>query len=257
MENEAIDVIATETPTPLPMQRIIRWLILVGTFLIPLWFLPFTADILEFNKQVMLIIIAGIGLVLFLIEMIRSGKLRIVASSFYWPLGVFIIAGIASVIFSVNRFASVFGYGNDRVFSLLSWIAFAVLFFLAINVFENHWKLLRTVLVGSVAISLVFGALQVLGVHLFSGKIFGASSFNTVGSLNALGLLGAIMIPLFLTHSDLSVSWQNMVARVLRYAGLLSTFFLLVVLNWSVLWVITFVTVLAYIAFSSSTEVRP
>lgn len=233
----------------------IRWLVYVGAFLTPLWFLPFTMDVLEFNKQVLLMVIAGVGLVLFLVDMIRKGSLSLRSSVFYWPILGFVIAAIVAVIPSVDRFTSLFGAGNERSFSLLSWVALAVLFSLAVNVIDDRGKMLRGVLISSLGLTMIYGALQVLGLHLFGGA-FAAAAFNTIGSVNALVFLGAIAIPLFMARPDFEVSWRNIIVNVLRYAGLLATLFLLVVSNHGSLWIIAFVTLLAYIAFTASTEGR-
>ncbi|MEK7583194.1 MAG: tetratricopeptide repeat protein [Patescibacteria group bacterium] len=239
------------------MRKVIRWLVYAGAFLIPLWFLPFTADVLEFNKQILLFALAGVGLVLFLIDMIRSGKLRMVPSVFYWPLGGLIIAGVIATAMSVHRASSVFGVGSERAFSLISWVSVAVLFFLALNVIEDRGKALRNIIVSSLGIAFLFGALQVIGLHLFPGSTFGRPSFNTIGSLNAMGLLAAAAIPLFLARPDLEVPWQRMAIQILRFTGLLTSLFLLVVLNSPnshLIWIVAFIGLLAYIAFTSSTE---
>jgi len=48
------------------LRNVVRWIVYIAVFLVPLWFLPFTADVLEFNKQVLLLLLSGLGLVLFL-----------------------------------------------------------------------------------------------------------------------------------------------------------------------------------------------
>ncbi len=237
------------------MRKVIRWLVYAGVFLIPLWFLPFTTDVLEFNKQILLLAVAGVGLVLFLIDVIRKGSFSLRSSAFYWPLLGFMIAGVVAMVASVDRFSSLFGAGNERSSSLLSWALFALLFFLAINVIEDRGKMLRHIFVGSLGLTMLYGVAQILGLHLFGGE-FGRVAFNTIGSPKALAFFGVVAIPLFMIKPDLEKSWHNIVIHVLRFAGLLSTLFLLIVLNQSSLWIVSFITLLAYIAFTASTEGR-
>ena len=47
-------------------NNISRWALYVGVFLVPLFFLPLTSNVLEINKQLLLIIVAGGGLVAWL-----------------------------------------------------------------------------------------------------------------------------------------------------------------------------------------------
>lgn len=72
-------VYQTEQASPVShsLRKAARWLVAIAVFLTPLWFLPFTADVLEFNKEILLMALAGVGLVLFLIDMIKNGMLQL------------------------------------------------------------------------------------------------------------------------------------------------------------------------------------
>ncbi|MEK7615980.1 MAG: tetratricopeptide repeat protein [Patescibacteria group bacterium] len=240
---------------PFPLRKILRWIVYTAAFLVPLLFLPFTSDVLDFNKEVLIYILAGAGLVLFLVDMIKEGTLRYRPSTFTWPLIGLLVAGIISVAFSVNRYTSIFGVGNSHSFSLMSLLSLAVLFFLALQVMEDRGRTLRNVFVGSLSLALLIGAFQMLGIHIFSGEAFSKSSFNTIGSLNALGFLAALLLPVFLISPGRSMDWRTILLQILRGIGFASALFILIVLNWTYIWIVAFIGVLAYIAFSSSSEV--
>lgn len=233
-------------------RKIVRQLIYVAAFLVPLWFLPFSADGLEFDKQVLLIAIAGAGLILFLLDVIKSGILKYKRNSFYWPLSAIVLASIVSVIFSVNRFASLFGESLRRSSSLISWIAFALLFFLALNTTDDKGKKLSNILTFSLVITLLFAALQSLGLFLFRGAL-AKVDFNTVGSLDTVVVLAAICLPLFLaqTGSDVNSKFYKIVGYS-KYLGVLLSLFFLVLVNWWVAWAVAFVSVTVLIALGSS-----
>ena len=80
------------------MQKAIRWIVGVVIFLIPLWFLPITGDILEFNKQILLLVAAGIGLVIYLVNMIKAGKLTIAWTPMNWGFLALLGATIVGAI---------------------------------------------------------------------------------------------------------------------------------------------------------------
>ena len=52
-----IDILQGEKTVSAGSSRLIdaaRWLTYAAAFLLPLWFFPFTADVLEFGKQILL-----------------------------------------------------------------------------------------------------------------------------------------------------------------------------------------------------------
>src|SRR3989344_9379074 len=56
-------------------KKAARWLLLIGAALLPLFFLPWTTSVLELNKQMLLAALAGAGLILWLVDVVISGKL--------------------------------------------------------------------------------------------------------------------------------------------------------------------------------------
>lgn len=227
------------------LKPAIRWVLYIVTFLVPLFFLPWTSEFLELNKQSVLIIAAGVGLVLFLAEMIQNGTLALRTSRLYLPLGAVIVASVVSAVLSKNPYQSLLGSGGGvQVFSLASILALAVIFFLVLNVIEDRGQTLKKVAVGSVGIALLISILQVFGVFFGSNAPFNSYGFNTVGSLNSLAILGALFLPLFL-----EAKW-----RVVRFIdvgkiALALALFLIVLVNWWVIWVVTFVSLVAWMAF--------
>lgn len=237
--------------------KAIRWLVYAAAFLLPLWFLPFTADVLELNKQALLVIIAGIGLVLYLIDVIKTGIFKYRLSVLYWPFLGLVLAGVISVIFSVSRYNSLFGLGGSRSLSLLSLGSLAVLFFLAVNFVENGGRMLKKVMTAALALAFLFGALQVLGLHIFKGNLFASPTFNSVGTLNALGILAAVSLALFTFREDeTSKSVFNWILTGLRYFGFVLALFLVVLINWWPIWTVAFVSLLANVALESASRPR-
>lgn len=241
-------------------RKAIRWLIYVTAFLIPLWFLPFTADVLDFNKQVLLIITAGAGLALYLLDMIKSGAVRYKASVFYWPVLGLVVAGIVSVAFSVNRAVSLFGVQDSRSTALVTLISLAVIFFLAVNTIEDRGKALKKIILGSWALAFLFGVLQILGLSVFKNTVFASLVFNSVGSINVLGMLAALALTFFVSpgltkktnnKSGVETGWPF---GYLRYAIFALALFFLALVNWWPVWVVAFVSLLVSVALTSVNE---
>lgn len=255
-------------------QKLIRWLVYAAAFLLPLWFLPFTADVLDFNKQVLLVGIAAVGLVLYLLNVIRSGFLRYKPNPFFLPLAAMVLAGVVAVIFSVNRWSSVFGSGAERSWSLLSLASFAVLFFLAVNSVKNKGQNLRAILTVSLTLALLYGTLQMFGIYAIPWQMFKSVNFNSVGSLNTLAILAAVSLVFFTIklpgeletspseqapRSGLRVwsgSWKKWLLKIFRYLGFLLALFIIILMNWWPVWTVAFVSLLASVAFHSAAAVE-
>jgi len=92
-------------------NRITKCSIYLLVFLLPLFFLPFSFEAFEFNKQYLLFFLVSIGLFSWIAKMVLVDKeIRFKRS----PLDIFILAflftAILSAIFSVDKSSSLFGF---------------------------------------------------------------------------------------------------------------------------------------------------
>ncbi len=230
-------------------QKIVRWALMIGVFLVPLLFLPWTTGILELNKSLLVLVVAGTGLIAWLLALVSSGR-------FSWRPNVFdkgvlavLGATIVATIFSMSRFNSLFGTSNNLASSLMMISAFSVIYFLIVNSVEDEGRKLTNIITASLSVVLLFGFLQIVGVHILKYfsffKFTDSSAFNSVGSANGLGVLAAISLPLL---------GGNKVSGWLKYltmVGLVMGVAILVVLNWWVLWTIAIVGMAGWITFES------
>lgn len=272
-ENLSSEAIEEYQPTPVVMEygeqaindkhqifrKIICLLIYAAAFLTPLWFLPWTADILEFNKQTLLIFIASAGFVLYLVDVVISGVIRYKPSVFYLPIFGIVAANLVSVIFSVNKTTSLFGIGENRNAAFVTLISLVVLFLLAVNVIEDKGKILKKIIVASISLALIFGVLQLFGASLFNNPVLAARSFNSIGSINSLGILAALFLALFVTAGFFEKRNQknknelipDILYKVLIYGGLVLAAFLILFINWWPVWMIVFISLLVLVAFDT------
>ena len=225
---------------------IIRWTLRIGVFLIPLLALPWTTSLLEINKQLALVAVAGIGLLSWLLSLVSTGRLAWRGSPF--DKGVLAIFGatIIATIFSMSRYNSLFGLPNDVASALLTITACSIIYFLIVNTSENEGLELVDALKLSLTIALAYGLLQIVGVSLLKGLWSAAASraFNTVGSINALGVVAAASLPFFIRKENSWRSYMNIAASAAALA-------ILVILNWWVLWVVTIAGMVALIMAES------
>ena len=233
----------------LGLLRYARWLVYTLVFLVPLFFLPFTSEILEFNKQLLIFVLSAAGLILCLGQVIRTGHLVFKKSSANYAVLIFLGVSLSVSLFSDFRYQSIFGgFGAGFYQSLVSSISFAVLFFLVLNVFgkEDSRKLLN-IFGFSLLLALATGVLAMFGTPIF--KLFGISQniFNSVGTFNALGVISAFLMVLALSD----ISKNDHFFKYVRIPALLLSLLVLFVINWWILWLMA-IAGLVFVLVSNS-----
>lgn len=226
-------------------SMVVRWALLVGTFLLPIFFLPWTTSVLELNKQLLLVGVAGVGMIAWLLSLVSSGRLSWRSGPF--DKGVLAVLGatIVATVFSLSRFNSLFGIPSDLASSLVSVLAMSIIYFLVVNTVEDQGKELFGVLGTSLTLALVYGLLQIFGVHVVRFSFALSHAFNTVGSVDGLGIVAAISLPLL--GSSETKGWM----RYVNMVGMVAAMAVLVILNWWVLWAVAIAGMVGTIAFGS------
>ena len=214
----------------------------------PLFFLPLTQNVLENNKYLLLIGVASVGLVSWLLGVVSSGYLAWRNNPLDKGLLALLGAFIAVTVFSPDSFKSIFGSSESLSNALTSIIALTILYFLVVNNSDDSGNTLRSLISFSILVAMVYGLLQVFGVYIFKFSFTTVKGFNSIGSLNSLGLLAAASLPLF-SKAGIKLRWLNNLH--LEKIGMVLALVLLVVLNWWVLWSVAIAGVVAMIVFES------
>ena len=238
-----------------------RLLVYILVFLVPLFFLPWTSEVIEFNKQFLILILGTAGFILYLAQVISSGRLPIKRNPANYVVLIFIGVILLVFLFSDFRYQSLFGgFAVGFQQSIVSLAGFVILFFLILNVFnvsqvtnnnsatEDTSKLLNIFGI-SLFLTLSLGVLQLLGLPVF--KIFGIAqkNFNTVGTFNSLGMISAILLTLSFSKFGLE---KNSYFNYFKIPATALSLFLLLILNWWILW-LAVISGMVFILISDST----
>lgn len=239
-----------------------RWILIAGIFALPLFFLPWSTGILELNKQMLLIGLSGATLILWLLHVVVSGQLSWRNNPLDKGVAAFLLAVVISTIFSLARFKSLFGLTESLSDALVTVLALSIFYFGIVNLFDDKGDKVRAVLGCSLFLVLLFGVLNMLGLSIFkylnpalAGKsgvnisIFSfatSKSFNTVGSINSLGMIAAVALPLFY-KGNVSVFKYLNIGKI----GTILALAVLMVLNWWVLWAVAIAGMVTMIALDS------
>jgi tetratricopeptide (TPR) repeat protein len=197
------------------LNKIVKYSIYVLVFLVPLFWLPFSFEAYEFNKQYLLLFLTTFALFSWLAKMVFFDKeIRFKRTSLDLPILAFLGVALFSTLFSVDRISSLFGFYGRFSDGLIGLFGMGMLYFLITNNVKDKSdkveKILKVFLYSVLAV-ISISYLSILGV--FSRipglpGIMGQRTFNPVaGSLDGLSMFLAIVIALliglFLTNSKL------------------------------------------------------
>lgn len=219
------------------LEKTIKALIYLAVIIIPLWFLPITVNVVDFNKQALTVLIVVIASVLWLVKILSQGEIRWKGSNLNIVIGVFLVIYILATIFSLRPYGSLLGWATHLSGALINILSFAALYFLIINNFrgvKEIFGLLFSFLISAGIVTLI-GLLQIWGTFIFPWDFTKLTSFNMVGTVNGLGIFSAIILTLI--TALLFVIKRNDIKIFFLILGLLNLFILLS-LNFWVLWMI-------------------
>ncbi len=218
-----------------------RWLLYINIFFVPLFFLPFTIDFLELNKQTFFLVLTFVAALTWIAGMMlqkrfsfRRGWINIL------PL-LYLVAVAVSAFYSSSPFLSWVGTSSQEYTSALTTFGFVVLFYLVINVLSDKHRAIHFLLLLSAVITGLFSI-----ISLFTQN----NSFNTVGTINAAGVYLVVMsifasaLWLFHTKEWMFRKFVGVVERVTLICLPIITFVYILFVDYWLLW---FVFVLGHV----------
>jgi tetratricopeptide (TPR) repeat protein len=189
------------------LDKIIIILIKTVIILLPLFFLPWTSEYFEFNKQLLLWLAVPAAIFLWFYKMAIGGQLKIKSSPLNTPILIFLLLTAAASCFSLDRFSSFFGYFGRFSDAWLGLLSLAGLYFLLVNtaVADGAKKIIGLLelftysglVVAGVALLAMLGGLRAISGDPLS--IFSSPSFNPAGgSLLSLAVFLALIAVILL-----------------------------------------------------------
>ncbi len=236
------------------------WAMYLLFFLTPLFFLPWTSNVLEVNKQMLLVILTVVALVAWLGQMVIGKRLTFKAGWLNLVPGLFFVAVLTSSVLSIAGYQTWVGQASQEYMSFLSTGMFVALFYILMNGFSST-ILQRNILFALLLSGGITGLVTLLGmfdlVHLpFS---FAASKgFNTIGTMN--GFIGFMTTVMFAGQAMWLVSHQGRdrviplgtmgnIMRLLVVVVTVVNLVALIAVDFSLFWIINIVGVLLLSVF--------
>ncbi len=236
-----------EPPKATWCDKGIRIVLPLAIIVIPILFLPFTLEALELNKQVVLYVLAIIGLLLWLIKIVIEKKLTLVKTALTIPVLAFLGVYLISAILSIDRYVSFFGFYGQFNGGFIEVAALVVIFFLAINNIRSLKRVTEYLYSFTFAylIIVIFSWLQIAGVYLLPWEFTHTVTFSMVGtSLATLSIFVAMGLGVVTTLALRENGWRRACSVIIALAGI----GLLFILDSSVGWIALVVTMVVIFA---------
>lgn len=168
--------------------------------LVPLWFLPVTLDVLELNKQTLLVVLVMVALLAWVGQGLVAQSFSLTRSWMHLVVLFFFVGYAITSWFSVDRYLSLVGNVGQVQWAFVTVAMLVLLYFLVVNrvrATAHVYNLLLWFLLGSLFAG-VYGLLQMAGIHLFGGALANMG-FNSIGTVNALAVF--MVIPMVIAAS--------------------------------------------------------
>lgn len=236
--------------------RIVNINIHLLVLLVPLFFLPFSFEAFEFNKQYLLFFLVSLASFSWLAKMVLVDKeLRFKRTPLDFFILGFLLIAILSAIFSVDKTSSFYGFYGRFSNGLASLLSLGVLYFLLTNNLDvKHipgllktflWSGFTAVLLSYLSIFGVLAKLAVLPEGIIKQIIFNPTSASLEGLTIFLAALAVFLVGLILTKTD-----KGKIKTIFYCLLLFASLGLMALIDFNAAWLVLLFTLSLLVALS-------
>jgi putative inorganic carbon (hco3(-)) transporter len=210
------------------MRRIIFFLFAALTFFVPIVLWPYTSEVFEFNKMVLVYILTALIASAWAIRCIIERKFIFRRTILDIPLLIFFGSQLISTILSIDFYTSVFGYYSRFNGGLLSTVCYLLLYWAFVNNFngKDTIKLIKIWFASAFLVS-VYGVAEHFGIdkNIWVQDVQ-TRVFSSLGQPNWLAAWVVALIP---------VTWTFMLKSKIKSFGFWIYFGLSVLFFWTLI----------------------
>lgn len=231
------------------LEQIKRWSVYLTIFLVPLFFLPWSFEALEWNKQYLLYFLVMLGLLAWLAKMMIEKRLEFHRTPLDLPILGFWFIVLISSLASAARTQSMLGALNNISFGFVPLTFYTLFYFLATNTLYDTAKIKRAInfLAYSGVVAVLFFFLYVFGFWRLIKVNFAFS--NTISSLSTIFGVYLILVMcrglygLLLKKNGAGESVFSGIVALLSLAAL-------VMVGFKLVWVMTAIALFVLLVFA-------
>ena len=221
-------------------DKIISLIIGLLVFLTPIFILPFSNEIYEFNKVYLIFYLSGIAFIFWFLKMILRKEAKIIRAPLDLLVIVFLAAMALSTLFSADKISSLLGFYGRFSDSLILFLSLGMMYFVIVNnLIKSQISKLLNLFLFSSSIAIIIGLCSVCGKFIIPLEIAQARTFNpAAGSLQGLAMFAAMIIIL-----SVGLFLQKKNSALIRFFTILSlgaSLLLLIIVNFTPSWIALF-----------------
>ncbi len=234
------------------LDRIAFIILQVTLFLAPIFFIPSLSVPLQTGRSAFMLYGIIAAFVVWAIARLKDGQFEVPKSLLYMSAGVLALAYTASALFSANQGTSLSGIGFE-IGTLSFFLPSLVLFALVPLITKSREQIFYSyaTLLGSFFLVALFHVIRfVFGSDVLSFGIFTSATSNIIGKWNDLSVffgLSALISLITLERGTLTK-----VFKILTYVCLVLSFIMLVVINFTPVWITLAVLSLVFLVYKLS-----
>lgn len=179
-------------------------------FFTPLVLWPSNFELFEFNKMMLVYLLAGLIVALWLARSIIDKKFYFKRTPLDLPILIFFVSQLLSTIFSINVHTSLWGYYSRFHGGLISTISYILLYYAFVsNITKKDIRLLTNFILGSAFVVSLYGIAEHFGIdkNLWVQDVQ-SRVFSTLGQPNWLSAYLVALLPLPIYLALNSKNWK-------------------------------------------------
>ncbi len=246
-------------------DKIIKFSLYLLVFLVPLFWLPFSFEAFEFNKQYLIFFLVSISFLAWLARMILVEKeISFKRTPLDLPVLIFLMVAILSAIFSVDKSSSLFGFYGRFSNGLIVLLSLGVLYFLITNnrgIGEKGVAIQGLVKIFLLAVFFVvlISYLSIFGIWQKIPEIppiMSQRTFNPVsGSLEGLAVFLAIFLALLVGRCLIWQIEEGKLSLIINYLLLIALLGLLIIVDFNRAWIVLAISFGLFLIFALATRI--
>lgn len=210
-------------------QNIIFSLVILATFLTPLFFMPTTTEFFEFNKLAVLLVVTIAGYVIWAIRMVAERKVVFTRTPLDLPILVILAVTFIASFASTDQYISFFGSTGKVWPSFFTLATVSAFYFLTVSNLrtKKQANFVLLSIIASTSLASLIAIFSYFGIFL-PFDFTKHRTFNTAGVINRLAVLQAFVIPI---AASLAILEKNKATRIITTIAALVMAFSFVLIN--------------------------
>jgi len=231
------------------LEQIKRWSVYLTIFLVPLFFLPWSTEVLEWNKQYLLYFLVAVGILSWLAKMMIEKRLEFHRTPLDFPVLGFWFIVLISTLVSAARSQSALGSLNNLSFGLVPVTFYVLFYFLSVNTLYDTAKIKKAInfVAYSGVASILFFFLSVFGFWKLLKVNLGFA--NTVSSLSTIFGVYLILVMCWGLYGLVlkkSEGWRPVFSGIVAFLALAA----LTMVGFKLVWVLTAIALFVLLVFA-------